>query len=92
MQEQAVLVLSSAVRSSPEEACRAILSAESFAREVNRWVYFFSTSAWRHWVLLCLEIGWMISSIICNAELVLLGRMRYIWRRGEIMLVLFRAS
>eukprot|EP00889_Picochlorum_renovo_P008563 jgi/Picre1/35593/NNA_003054.t1 len=36
MQEQAVLVLSSAVRSSPEEACRAILSAESFAREVNR--------------------------------------------------------
>lgn len=44
------------------------------------------------WVLLCLEIEWMISSIICNAELVLLGRMRYIWRRGEIMLVLFRAS
>ncbi len=35
MQEQAVLVLSSAVRSSPDDALEAILSSESFAREVS---------------------------------------------------------
>lgn len=36
MKEQAVVVLCSAVRSSPEDACLAILSADSFRREVNR--------------------------------------------------------
>lgn len=35
MQEQAVLVLSSAVRSSPDDALQAILSSDSFAREVS---------------------------------------------------------
>ena len=36
MQEQAVLVLSSAVRSSPEDALAAILSAESFSSQVSK--------------------------------------------------------
>lgn len=56
MQEHAGMVLCSAVKTSPEDACMAILSAESFRKEVDRYVGM----VWSTWLIY--EIGFFFGS------------------------------